>query len=48
MQELETSELKKIEGGFDISLGGFALISLGLPFVIGFFEGLSTPLSSNS
>jgi len=48
MQELETNELKKIEGGFDIGIGGLTIISLGVPFIIGFFEGLTTPLTINN
>lgn len=39
MQELKTEDLKNISGGFLISLGGIAVISLGIPFISGVLDG---------
>lgn len=47
MKELKTDELKDIDGGFCISLGGIALISVGVPFVIGILDGIVNPLPCN-
>ncbi len=48
MQELKTEELKEINGGFlGISLGTVALVSLGVPFVSGFLDGITRPLACN-
>ena len=38
MQELKTEQLKDINGGFLISLGGIAIISLGVPFISGILD----------
>lgn len=45
MEELKIDELKKIEGGFEVGIGTLALVSFGIPFVIGFIDGLVTPIS---
>lgn len=47
MQELKTDELKKVDGGFEIGIGTLALVSLGIPFVIGIVDGLVTPIYNN-
>lgn len=47
MQELKTEQLKDINGGFLISLGGIAIISLGVPFISGILDGFSRPLPCN-
>ena len=44
MTELKTEELKKVDGGFCISLGGIALISVGIPFVAGILDGFTYPI----
>lgn len=48
MQELKDDELKKVEGGFEISNFGLTAICFTVPFVIGFFDGLMRPLKCNS
>lgn len=47
MKELKTDELKNIDGGFCISLGGIALMSIGVPFVVGIIDGIANPISCN-
>ena len=48
MQELKTEELKEISGGFlGISLGSIALVTLGVPFISGFLDGITRPLPCN-
>lgn len=47
MKELKTDELKNINGGFIISLGGVALISVGVPFVVGILDGIVNPIPCN-
>ncbi len=47
MEELKDEELKKIDGGFEISIGALALISFGIPFVVGFVDGFTRPLACN-
>ncbi len=47
MQELKTEELKTVDGGFEIGLGVLAILSLGIPFVVGVIDGLVRPLQCN-
>ena len=47
MQELEINELKSIDGGADIGFTGLALISIGIPFVVGIIDGFVRPLACN-
>lgn len=47
MEELKNEELKKVDGGFEISIGALALISFGIPFVVGFVDGFTRPLACN-
>ena len=44
MTEIKDEELKNIDGGFCISLGGIALISIGVPFVAGILDGFAYPI----
>ena len=44
MKELKSDELKSIDGGFCISLGGIALISVGVPFIVGMLDGIVSPV----
>ena len=46
MKELEKEELKQIKGG-GITLGGLALITIGVVFVIGVIDGIVRPLKCN-
>ena len=47
MQELKIEELKNVDGGFDIGLGALAILSLGIPFVVGLIDGIVRPLPCN-
>lgn len=43
MQELRPDELKKVEGGFELSAVSIISISLGIPFAVGILDGLFNP-----
>ncbi len=43
MQELKLDELKKVEGGFELSAVSILAISLGIPFTIGVLDGFFNP-----
>lgn len=46
MVELKVDELKAIDGGVVISpLVAFTLVSVGVPFLCGLFDGLVQPLA---
>ena len=45
MKELNNEELRSVDGGFFISLGGVALASFGIPFVAGVLDGFTRPLA---
>lgn len=46
MNVLKTEELKQIVGGFSFSFG--AIISVGVTFLIGLFDGIVRPLRCHS
>ncbi len=47
MQELKTEELKEIDGGFSLGIAELTLISIGVPFFVGIFDGFMRPLKCN-
>lgn len=48
MEDLKIEELKSIDGGgISSPLITFTLISVGIPFVCGLFDGLIQPVSCN-
>lgn len=48
MEELKTSELKKVDGGISLGITELFLLATGVPFVVGVIDGFLSPIYVNS